>query len=156
MPETHHPPARRWHIHALEIFLGFIACPLVNVPLLLLISWLDNIVPQNLVLLLPWVVNGGILLLALFFRPYAILGYLSFFVALFALILIAGVLFVGGCFLLIILMGGASTPGSSPIPISTEWFPLATAFVCLCGIPLILFAGTAILWPLIRASQTKI
>jgi hypothetical protein len=88
--------------------IGVIACPIVNGALWLLQSWLLGTAVGGLYLstsasialvtaieLIPWLVNGVVLLLALIFRPEIGIGYLGFF---------GGLLLLGGTFAAIVVV----------------------------------------------------
>ena len=95
--------------------IGFLAFPAINFILsqfiesslrdLIRFLFQDTPVQETLrngLSLLPWVINGIILLLAFFFRVEFALGYIAFVAATITSVALIGALFLAGCFLLIL------------------------------------------------------
>ena len=85
--------------------IGFLAFPLVNVPLGVTL-WnisqrIDSQLP-TLVLALPWLVNGIVLTLAFLLRPDFGVGYIAFIGAAITVVTALSVLFVAACFVSIL------------------------------------------------------
>ena len=82
--------------------IGFLAFPLVNVPLGIIFwvipQWSDSQWLAVLVGALPWLVNGIVLILFLLLRPWVAVGYLAFIAAASILVTVLGVMFVVACF----------------------------------------------------------
>lgn len=82
---------------------GFFAFPIIN-GVVWFASWLLSSGVQSgglWGLLLPWIANGLILLVAVIFRPEFAVGYLTFISAAIIAVFVLGIIFVGGCFLAI-------------------------------------------------------
>jgi len=84
--------------------IGFLAFPLVNVPLGI-IFWsisqrIDSPLP-TLVSALPWLVNGIVLVLAALLRPELAMGYVAFIAIAITASTALSVLFVAACFVVI-------------------------------------------------------
>jgi len=84
--------------------IGFLAFPLVNVPLGI-IFWMisqriDSPLP-TLVSALPWLVNGIVLVLAALLRPELAMGYVAFIAIAITASTALSVLFVAACFVVI-------------------------------------------------------
>ena len=84
--------------------IGFLAFPLVNVPLGI-IFWMisqriDSQLP-TLVSALPWLVNGIVLVLAALLRPELAMGYVAFIAIAITASTALSVLFVAACFVVI-------------------------------------------------------
>ena len=82
--------------------IGFLAFPLVNVPLwiflLLVAQMIDSQLLETLVSALPWLVNGSVVVLALLLRPEFAIGYIAFIAFAVTLVTALGILFVAACF----------------------------------------------------------
>ena len=83
---------------------GFIAFPGVNVAVWGIAAMLSSQVPAmsqllNVLLVLPWVVNGAVLIWALIFRPYVAVGYMACLAAILVGVLAISALFVSSCVL---------------------------------------------------------
>ena len=118
--------------------VGFLAFPLVNVPLGFFLwiisqiaySWLLSILFSAL----PWLVNGILILLALLWRPEIAIGYVTFMGAAVAMIILMSVLFVAACFVTII--------SSTVIRDRVEWVficSMAAGLLCIIGLAIYLF-----------------
>lgn len=70
-------------------------------------EWFDRFL-----IVLPWLVNGGIIIYALLRRPEVAIGYLGIIVIFFLTLAALGVLFVAGCFAIIIVADIFSSSGS--------------------------------------------
>ena len=84
--------------------IGFLAFPLVNIPLGI-IFWsisqrIDSPLP-TLVSALPWLVNGSVVVLSLLLHPEFAIGYLTFIGVAVAVVIALGVLVVAACFVII-------------------------------------------------------
>ena len=84
--------------------IGFLAFPLVNIPLGI-IFWsisqrIDSPLP-TLVSALPWLVNGIVLVLAALLRPELAMGYVAFIAIAITASTALSVLFVAACFVVI-------------------------------------------------------
>ncbi len=77
---------------------GFFVCLLVNSPLLIISLYMSHLLPQDIRLVLPWIVNIGIIILALIFRPEFTTGYLAFFAFVIVGTITLGVVFLAACF----------------------------------------------------------
>ena len=75
--------------------IGFLAFPLVNVPLWIISQRIDSSA-------LPWLVNGIVLALAFLFRPQFGIGYIAFIGAAVTVVTALSVLFVAACFVSIL------------------------------------------------------
>jgi hypothetical protein len=75
--------------------LGFLAFPLVNVPLFIISQSLDSWA-------LPWLVNIMVVVLAYLFRPGFGAGYTAFIAMAIAVVTALGVVFVAACFVSIL------------------------------------------------------
>ena len=88
----------------IDQILGFVALPLVNVPLGIIL-WLimSEVDPQWVtpLLLLPWLVNGIILVLAFLWRPEFAVGYITFIGVAVALAVGLSAVVVAACFVII-------------------------------------------------------
>ena len=86
----------------IDQIIGFLAFPLVNVPLgiifWLIPQWSEAQLLAVLVGALPWLVNGIVLILFLLLRPWVAVGYLAFIAAASILVTVLGVMFVAACF----------------------------------------------------------
>ena len=119
---------------------GFFACLGINVAILLARRLLANAATGDpslagtntelFLLALPWIVNIGILALALTFRPHFAMGYLAFFTAMIISSIVLGTAFVAACFASILTMVILNPLGE------------AGSFVALvCVLPVAFFAG---------------
>lgn len=111
--------------------LGFLAFPLVNV-LLGIILWMmmsgvDSL-SLPLVSVLPWLVNGAIIVLAFLLRPEFAIGYISFMGAAVAVVIALSVVVVAACFVII--------PLAAVIGDQTGWV-LLSVFGFLVGVGLV-------------------
>ena len=82
--------------------LGFLAFPVVNIPLGIIL-WLISQTTYSqlleaLVSALPWLVNGSVIVLALLFRPQFGVGYVAFIAFAVTLVTALSILFVAACF----------------------------------------------------------
>ena len=75
--------------------IGFLAFPLVNVPLWIISQRIDSSA-------LPWLVNGIVLALAFLFRPQFGVGYIAFIGIAITVVTVLSVLFVAACFVSIL------------------------------------------------------
>ena len=75
--------------------IGFLAFPLVNVPLWIISQRVDSSA-------LPWLVNGIVLALAFLFRPQFGVGYIAFIGIAITVVTVLSVLFVAACFVSIL------------------------------------------------------
>ena len=75
--------------------IGFLAFPLVNVPLWIISQRIDSSA-------LPWIVNGIVLALAFLFRPQFGVGYIAFIGIAITVVTVLSVLFVAACFVSIL------------------------------------------------------
>jgi hypothetical protein len=91
--------------------LGFLAFPLLNVPLGIILwfipqttilSRMSNPTLLLLISALPWIVNGIVLVLAFLLRPDFAVGYIAFIGAAVAVVTALSVLFVAACFVTIL------------------------------------------------------
>ena len=82
--------------------IGFLAFPLVNVPLWIIYwlipLWVDSQLLAMVVVALPWLVNGIVLILALLWRPWLAIGYLVFIAVAFIVVTTLSFMFVAACF----------------------------------------------------------
>ena len=81
--------------------IGFLAFPLVNVPLGLLLWMISQRIDSQLftlVSVLPWLVNGIVLVLAFLLRPEFAIGYIAFIGFAITASTALSVLFVAACF----------------------------------------------------------
>jgi len=74
-----------------EQILGFLAFPLVNVPLWFISQAVDSST-------LPWLVNGIVLVLAFLFRPQFGVGYVAFIGIALTVVTGLSIVFVAACF----------------------------------------------------------
>ena len=88
--------------------IGFLAFPLVNVPLWIILWMISQRIDSQsqsqlltLVLALPWLVNGIVIVLAFLLRPEFAIGYIAFIGASIALVIALGILVVAACFVII-------------------------------------------------------
>jgi hypothetical protein len=75
--------------------IGFLAFPLVNVPLWIISQRIDSSA-------LPWIVNGIVLALAFLFRPQFGVGYIAFIGIAITVVTVLSVVFVAACFVSIL------------------------------------------------------
>lgn len=119
---------------------GFFACLGVNAAILVARQLLANATTGSpspalsnteiFLLALPWIINVGILALALTFRPQFAIGYLAFFAALIISISVLGVTFLAACFGSIIVMFVLSPLGEA-----------GSYVALLCFLPVAFFGG---------------
>jgi hypothetical protein len=85
--------------------IGFVAFPLVNIPLGIILWILPQTISSSLwlglVLALPWLVNGIIIVLAFLLHPEFAIGYIAFVGVVVALVIALSVVFVAACFVII-------------------------------------------------------
>jgi len=86
--------------------IGFLAFPLVNVPLGILLWMISQRIDSHsqfptLILALPWLVNGIVIVLAFLLRPEFAIGYIAFIGAAVAVVMALGVVVVAACFVII-------------------------------------------------------
>lgn len=87
--------------------LGFLAFPLLNIPLGIMLGALkQRIDPSWLMLIaaLPWLVNGSLLVLAFLLRPAFAIGYIAFIGSAVAAVIALSVVVVAACFVTIPLL----------------------------------------------------
>jgi hypothetical protein len=85
--------------------LGFLAFPLVNIPLWIMLAVITYKVDASLLKLLvalPWLVNGIVLAFAFLFRPEFGMGYIGFIAVGVTLVTVLSVLFLAACFVSIL------------------------------------------------------
>jgi hypothetical protein len=91
-----------------DLVLGIVAFPVINGLIYLLLMLINrdlkNDLAKEYILMLPWIINGLLLVVALIFRPYMGLGYIVSFFGLMMLPIIAGIFLVAGCFVIIIVL----------------------------------------------------
>jgi len=75
--------------------IGFLAFPLVNIPLWILSQRIDSSA-------LPWLVNGILLALAFLFRPQFGVGYIAFIGVAIIVVTVLSIVFVAACFVSIL------------------------------------------------------
>jgi hypothetical protein len=90
----------------IDQIIGFLAFPVVNVPLGIIIWTITHIqridpLLQLLVSAVPWLVNGIILVLGALLRPELAVGYTSFIGAMVAVAIALSVVVVAACFVII-------------------------------------------------------
>lgn len=81
--------------------IGFLAFPLVNVPLWIIVWVISQIINSPLIFLvsvLPWLVNGIVIVLAFLLRPQFGVGYMAFIAVALTVVAILSVSFVAACF----------------------------------------------------------
>lgn len=86
--------------------IGFLAFPLVNVPLGIILWIISQRIDSHsqlltLVLALPWLVNGIVVVLAFLLRPEFATGYIAFIGASVAMVIALGIVVVAACFVII-------------------------------------------------------
>jgi hypothetical protein len=84
--------------------LGFLAFPLVNLPLGIMLAAIRHRTDSSLLMLLavlPWLVNGSILVLAVLLRPAFAVGYIVFIGAVLVSVIALSVVVVAACFVTI-------------------------------------------------------
>ena len=118
--------------------LGFLAFPLVNVPLGIIFwviqIWIDSPSRAFLVGALPWLVNGVLLILALRLRPWIAVGYLAFIGAALTVVTALSIMFVAACFVTYISI--LSFPGIGD--------QAGLVFIVLMAVGLVVLGGIAI------------
>ena len=77
--------------HIDDQIMGFLAFPLVNVPLWIISQRMESWA-------LPWIVNGIVLALAFLFRPQFGVGYIAFIGIAIIVLTVLSVVFVAACF----------------------------------------------------------
>ena len=86
--------------------IGFLAFPLVNVPLWILLGILSQLASSSSLTILlsavPWLVNGIVIVLALLFHPEFGVGYVVFIGAAVAVVTVLSIVFVAACFVTIL------------------------------------------------------
>lgn len=95
-------PTRRERM--IDELIGFLAFPLVNVPLGIMLGAIKHRIDSSLLMLvaaLPWLVNGGLLVLAFLLRPAFAIGYIAFIGAVVASVIALSVVVVAACFVTI-------------------------------------------------------
>jgi hypothetical protein len=97
----------------IDEILGFLAFPLLNVPLGIVL-WLiseriDSQLLAALVSALPWLVNGIVFVLAVLLRPEFAMGYVAFIALTLTVVTALSVLFVAACFVTFVIL--LSFPG---------------------------------------------
>ncbi len=95
---------------------GFLAFPIVNVPLWIILQFIFSqmsthrattdlssfALVRDLILALPWLINGSVLALAFVFRPQFGVGYVAFIAIAVTVSMALSVLFVAACFVSIL------------------------------------------------------
>ncbi len=95
---------------------GFLVFPIVNIPLWIIVQFIFSqmstqgttkdlssfALVRDLILALPWLVNGVVLVLALVFRPQFGVGYIAFIAIAITVSTALSVLFVAACFVSIL------------------------------------------------------
>jgi hypothetical protein len=118
--------------------IGFLAFPLVNVPLWIILlvipvrsdsTWLAILAGA-----LPWLVNGIVLILALLLRPWLAVGYLAFVGAALAVVTALSIMFVAACFVTFVTI--LSFPDSGD--------QAGLVFIVLMAVGLVVLGGIAI------------
>ncbi len=92
--------------------IGFLAFPLVNVPLWIIVWVISQMIDSQLMILvsvLPWLVNGIVLVLAVLLRPEFAIGYIAFVGVALTVVTALSVLFVAACF--VTFVAALSFPG---------------------------------------------
>lgn len=128
--------------------IGFVACPLLNVPLLAA-NWLMPLAADGLhvptqvaqvfqvcVSLLPWIVNGLVLVLAFLFRPHIGIGYIAFLGMIGCASAVLGVLFLTACFGIIGALALKSVQSPLAVPLAwlvTMGLPLGALLLFVMG-----------------------
>lgn len=122
--------------------IGFLAFPLVNATLGIIL-WsisqkIDSELP-TLVSVLPWLVNGIVLVLAFLLRPEFGVGYITFIGVAVTVVILLSVLFVAACFVsilsaavigeqlaiglfVVLMVGGLSGLGALAIYVFQSWW----------------------------------
>jgi EamA domain-containing membrane protein RarD len=89
----------------IDQILGFLVFPLVNVSLGITLWIISQMISSlwwfELSSVLPWLVNGIIIVLALLWRPEFAMGYIAFFGVAVTVVTLLGVLFLAACFVTI-------------------------------------------------------
>ena len=81
--------------HIDDQIMGFLAFPLVNVPLWIISQRMESWA-------LPWIVNGIVLALAFLFRPQFGVGYIAFIGIAIMVVTVLSIVFVAACFVSIL------------------------------------------------------
>jgi hypothetical protein len=132
----------------IDQIIGFVACPLLNVPLLAA-NWLMPLagdalhVPtqaaqvfQVCASLLPWIVNGLVLVLAFLFRPHIGIGYMAAIGMTVCALAIMGILFLTACFGIIGALALKSVQSPLAVPLAwlvTMGLPLGALLLFVMG-----------------------
>jgi hypothetical protein len=99
--------------------IGFLAFPIVNVPLWILrwviLLWVYTPLLAILVTALPWLVNGLVLVLAFLLRPQFAIGYLSFIAVGLTVVTALSVVFVAACFVTFVTLWAFPTIGDQVV-----------------------------------------
>lgn len=83
---------------------GFLAFPLLNVSLGVILWTIKHRINSPLLMLvpaLPWIANGIVIVLAFLLRPEFAIGYIAFICAILALVMALSVVVVAACFVII-------------------------------------------------------
>ena len=122
-------------------WIGFFAFPLINGALLLAelllfvanyqigTGWNSQV--EVLLKLLPWIVNGLVIIWAIIFWPEFTVGYLAFMAFILVIAVILGVLFLAGCFIFIgvvVVWSAANSGGGCPAALILLVIPLFGIF----------------------------
>ena len=81
--------------HIDDQIIGFLAFPLVNVPLWIISQRMESWA-------LPWILNGIVLALAFLFRPQFGVGYIAFIGIAITVVTVLSIVFVAACFVSIL------------------------------------------------------
>ena len=81
--------------HIDDQIMGFLAFPLVNVPLWIISQRMESWA-------LPWILNGIVLALAFLFRPQFGVGYIAFIGIAIMVVTVLSIVFVAACFVSIL------------------------------------------------------
>jgi hypothetical protein len=136
----------------IDQLIGFVACPLLNVPLLAA-NWLMPLaggalhVPtqaaqvfQVCVSLLPWIVNGLVLVLAFLFRHHIAIGYVAAIGVTVCASGVLGALFLPACFIAC-MVGAASSNGHLALLVFSVLMLAGVLLLGLAAVPFIIWWG---------------
>jgi hypothetical protein len=102
----------------IDRIIGFVAFPLVNVPLWIILWVISQRIGSQLILLvsaLPWLVNGIVIVLAFLLRPEFGLGYIAFIGVALTVVAILSVSFVAACFVTFVAVASFRDMGDQAI-----------------------------------------
>jgi len=117
--------------------MGFLAFPLVNVPLGIILWNISQEIDSQLptwALALPWLVNGIVLALAFILRPDFAVGYIAFIGFAVTVVTALSVLFVAACFVTIL-----SAPLTDDLAIGVFIFLMAAGLLGLIALAVYVF-----------------